>query len=295
MNRILIVGGVVSALALSACSSDVNSPATLQLSANDSLQAVSLSASDATAEDVDVMSAAEASIDGSATAPTPTYDRFQTGLGASMSTTAAVGDSIRFAFWSFAGSCTYSSATARFTCPDVVKNGLTLSRSAAFTDASGTAMSHYNDTTTATANFQITVSGVHPTMLGADTISRKRNMTTTGLLGHETTRTWNGTGTRSDGGYAQDTAKVRTYHTSDTVTFSSVVVKLPRSQNPWPLSGTITRQISGTGGVVAGTTTRTFSVTKTVTITFNGTRLVPMMVGNVAFTLDLYTGKAVKG
>lgn len=296
MNRILILGGIVTAFAVSACSSDVNSPATIQLTADDSLQAVSLSASDATAEDVDVMAAAEASIDGSATAPTPTYDRFQTSrLGASMSTTGAVGDSVRFAFWSFAGSCVYSSATGRFTCPDVVKNGLTLSRSAAFTDASGAAMSHYNDTTTATANFQITVSGVHPTMLGADTISRKRNMTTTGLLGHETTRTWNGTGTRSDGGYAQDTAKIRTYHTADTVTFASVVVKLPRSQNPWPLSGTITRQISGTGSVVAGTTTRSFSVTKTVTITFNGTRLVPMMVGNVAFTLDLYTGKAVKG
>ena len=293
MKRILIAGGVVASLALGACSSDVNSPATLQLSANDSLQAVSLSASDATAEDVDVMTASEASMDGSATAPAPTYDRFQAGsLGASMSTTA---DSTRFAFWSFAGSCVYSSATGRFTCPDVVKNGLTLSRSAAFTDASGTAMSHYNDTTTATANFQITVSGVHSTMLGADTISRKRNMTTTGLLGHETIRTWNGTGTRSDGGYAQDTAKTRTYHTADTVTLANVVVKLPRSQNPWPLSGTVTRQISGTGSVVAGTTTRTFSVTKTVTITFNGTRLVPMMVGSVAFTLDLYTGKAVKG
>ncbi|HEX4682893.1 MAG TPA: hypothetical protein VH277_09305, partial [Gemmatimonadaceae bacterium] len=295
MNRILIVGGVVSALALGACSSDVSSPATLQLSANDSLQAVSLSASDATAEDVDIMTAAEASMDGSAGASASTYDRFQTGgLGASMSTSAAAGDSIRFAFWSFAGSCAYSSATGRFTCPDVVKNGLTLSRSAAFTDANGTAMAHFNDTTTASANFQITVSGVHQRLLGADTISRTRNMTATGLLGHETTRTWNGTGTRSDGGYMQDTAKVRTYHTSDAVTFTNVVVKLPRTQNPWPQSGTVTRQISGTGSVVAGTTTRTFNVTKTVTITFNGTRLVPMMVGNVAFTLDLYTGKAVK-
>lgn len=296
MKRILIVGGVVSSLALGACSSDVNSPATLQLSANDSLQAVSLSASDATAEDVDVMTAAEASMDGSGNAPSPTYDRFQVGSrGASTSTAGSVADSTRFAFWSFAGSCTYSAAAGRFTCPDVVKNGLTLSRSAAFTDANGAAMSHYNDTTTATANFQITVTGVHPTLLGADTISRKRNMTATGLIGHETTRTWNGTGTRSDGGYAQDTLKIRTYHTADTATFANVVVKLPRSQNPWPLSGTVTRQISGTGSVVAGTTTRTFGINKTVTITFNGTRLVPMMVGNVAFALDLFTGKAVKG
>jgi hypothetical protein len=35
-------------------------------------------------------------------------------------------------------------------------------------------------------------------------------------------------------------------------------------------------------------------VSKIVTITFNGTRLVPMSIGGVAFTLDLYTGKAVK-
>lgn len=293
MNRILLVGGVVSALALSACSSDVNSPSTLQLTANDSAQAVSLSASDATAEDVDVMLAAEASMDGSATAPTPTYDRFNS-LGASFSTTTTTPDSVRFAFWNFTGACVYSSATGRFTCPDVVKNGLTLSRSAGFTDAGGAPMSHYNDTTTAAANFMITVSGVHQRLLGADTISRTRNMTATGLLGHETSRTWNGSGTRSDGGYTQDTAKVRTYHTTDTVTFANIVVNLPRSQNPYPISGTVTRQISGSGSVVAGTTTRTFTVKKTVIITFNGTRYVPMMVGSVAFTLDLYTGKAVK-
>src|SRR5579884_2485932 len=98
MKRILILGGAVSAFALSAlaaCSSDVNSPATPQLSANDSLQAVSLSVSDATAEDVDVMFAAEASMDGSAGSSSPTYDLFHSGsAGVSMSTAAAGTDSI---------------------------------------------------------------------------------------------------------------------------------------------------------------------------------------------------------
>lgn len=295
MKRLLIVGGVFSAFAMSACSgSDVSSPAALQLTSSDTLQAVVLSASDATAEDVDVMSATEATMDGS-TSTSSTYDLMQAGSGSiNTSTSPSASDSTRFAFWGFSGGCTYSAATGRFTCPDVVKNGLTLSRSAAFTDANGAAMSHYNDTTTATANFQLSVTGVHPTLLGADTLSRQRNMTASGLLGHETSRTWNGTGTRSDAGYAVDSLKTRTYHTQDATTFTNVVVKLPRSQNPWPMSGTVTRQISGSGSVVKEGTTRTFTMSKVVTITFNGTRLVPMSIGGVAFTLDLFTGKATR-
>ena len=290
MKRILIGGGIVSALVLSACSgSDVSSPSSLQLSSADTLQAVVLSAGDATAEDVNVMTASEASMDAS----TPAYDLIQASRP-SFSTTATAPDSVRYAFWAFAGGCTYSSATGRFTCPDIVKNGLTLSRSAAFTDANGAAMSRYNDTTTASANFQVAVNGVHPTLLGADTISRTRTMTATGLLGRETSRTWNGTGNRSDGGYANDAARTWTYHTTDATTFTNVVVNLPRSANPWPMSGTVTRQIAGTGTVVKDGVTRTFTVSKTVTITFNGTRLVPMSIGGVAFTLDLYTGKAVR-
>jgi hypothetical protein len=60
------------------------------------------------------------------------------------------------------------------------------------------------------------------------------------------------------------------------------------------ISGTVTRQIAGSGTVVKDGVTRTFTLSKIVTITFNGTRLVPMSIGGVAFTLDLFTGKAVK-
>ena len=46
---------------------------------------------------------------------------------------------------------------------------------------------------------------------------------------------------------------------------------------------------------ISGTNVVNFaSVNGTTTITFNGTRLVPMSIGGVAFTLDLFTGKAVK-
>jgi hypothetical protein len=290
MKNSWIVGGTVSALLLAACSSsDITASAANQLTAIDALQSVALSASDATAEDIDIMSAA----DGSMNATAITYDRIGV-APAAMTSASAGGDSVRFAFWSFSQNCTFSATTGRFTCPDVVKNGLTLSHSAALFDASGVAMTRYNDTTTASANFQTTVSGVHVTTNGADTLSRQRTMTVAGLLGHETSRTWNGTGTRSDAGYHQDGEKTRTYHTTDAVTFASVLVNLPRSVNPWPISGTVTRQIAGSGTVVNAGTTRSFTMAKTVTITFNGTHLVPMMVGSAAFTLDLLTGKATK-
>ena len=288
MKRVLIATAMVSTLALAACNSDLSNPGSLQLTTSDTLQALSLSASDATAEDVDLLSAAEASFD--SPGATPAYSRLEVGT-ASYSTS---GDSARGGFWGFSGSCTYSSASGRFACPDVAKNGLTLTRSAAFTDANGAAQSRYNDTTTASANFQMSVTGVHPTLFGADTISRQRNMTATGLVGRETTRTWNGTGSRSDAGYAADGAWTRSYKTQDATTIANVVVKLPRREFPWPQSGTITRLISGTGTASANGASRTFTVNRTVTITFNGTRLVPMKIGDVAYVLDLFTGRAAK-
>src|SRR5437660_12255123 len=98
MKRLLIGGGILSALVLAACSgSDVSSPSSLQLSASDTLQAVVLSAGDATAEDVNVMTASEASMD----AATPAYDLIQAS-GPSFSTTATADDSVRYAFWAFA-------------------------------------------------------------------------------------------------------------------------------------------------------------------------------------------------
>ena len=41
---------------------------------------------------------------------------------------------------------------------------------------------------------QSTENGVISSAAGADTVNGSRNLTATGLLGHNTTRTWNGTG-----------------------------------------------------------------------------------------------------
>lgn len=288
MKRITLgIGASVFALALAACSSDsAVSPSALKLTAADTAEAAAISASDATAEDVDVMYAADGAFGGGTAAPAG--DRV---LAPSFSTTT---DSVRFTFWAMSNACPYDAGTGRFVCPPVTRGALTLQRSFALFDANGTAQSAYDANLTASANFLVSVNGVHVALLGNDTVSRQRNLTVTGLAGTETSRMWNGTGTREDGGFRQDTNRVRTYHTTDNVTWSNILVKLPRVSNPWPMSGMVTRQISGTATVVRSGTTRTFTLQKTVTITFNGTRYVPMTVGTALYTLDLMTGHAVK-
>lgn len=279
----------VVAFIVTACASDGSTaPATLSLTATDSAQVAALSVSDATAEDVDLMYASEGSLGGGASfavAPGTTL-RLDNAPGSTAS-----GDSVRFAFWAFGHNCPYDAGSGRFTCTDTTKGGLSLMRSFALFDQGGSPMDAYNDTLTASANFQVAVTGIHTAPRGADTVSRQRDLTVTGLLGHETQRTWNGQGTRNDAGYRTDSAKTRAYSVHDTATIANVVVEVPRLVHPWPLSGTITRQVHGMATVSRPGVTKSFTIDRTATITFNGTRYVPLVVGSHEFTLDLLTGR----
>ena len=190
--------------------------------------------------------------------------------------------------------CTLNPADGRFDCPPQLNaNGVTVIRSLAFFDASGTQMNHF-DSTTASMNVQSTENGVIAGAAGADTVNGSRNLTATGLLGHNTTRTWNGTGSGTHGAFWSDSAASRTADVSFNATFSNVVVALPRSSNPYPVSGSISRVVTGSGVVTKGDSTKTVTISRTVGITFNGTEFVPMTVGSQSYTLDLATGKATK-
>jgi hypothetical protein len=190
--------------------------------------------------------------------------------------------------------CTFNPADGRFDCPPMINaNGVTVTRSLAFFDTTGTLMNHF-DSTTASMNVQAILSGVVITAAGADTVNGTRNLTATGLFGHNTTRTWNGSGNGTHGAFWVDSAASRTADVSYSSIFTNVVVALPRSANPYPVSGTISRAVTGTGVVTKGDSTRTISISRSVLITFNGTEFVPMTVGNESYTLDLATGKAVK-
>ena len=283
MKRSLLVGAPLLALVFAAaCSSDSTSP--IQITSDDVDQAAVISASDATAEDVSILSASDMTMSGGAV-------QNLVGGGMSMSRISVGAPSYA---WTFGDGCTYSASTGRFTCPAITAGGLTLNRDYAFFDANQTAQSAYSASTTASANFHVSVTGTHVVDNGQDVVNRDRNLTVSGLAGAETSRTWNGTGTRNDNGYRTVNDVKRSYTVNDAVTIASVVVNLPRSSNPWPMSGTITRQISGTASVTKTGVSKSFSVTKTVTITFNGTQFATVTVGTNTYTLDLSTGVATK-
>ena len=178
---------------------------------------------------------------------------------------------------------------APFQCGTHTRDLLTIVRTCTFKNAAGATQGGYDATTTASAIIHAEVTGKIERENWSAEVERIRDLTVTGLAGAETSRTWNGTGTgKSTRSRHKEGTETRTYDVSCTSTRTNVVVNLPRSENRWPVSGTINRQctIKITGGPNDGKT-----VERTVTITFNGTQMVPITVNGKAFTLDLKTRK----
>ena len=156
-------------------------------------------------------------------------------------------------------------------------------------NAAGATQNGYDATTTASVAIHAVITGKIERENWSAEVERIRDLTVTGLAGSETSRTWNGTGTgKSTRSRHKEGTETRTYDVSCSSTRTYVVVNLPRAENRWPVSGTINRicTITITGGPNDGKT-----VERNVTITFNGTQLVPMTVNGKAFVLDLKTRK----
>ncbi len=124
--------------------------------------------------------------------------------------------------------------------------------------------------------------------------TRSRDLVISGLDGEETTRIVNGTGsssmTRSQ--HTDEDGTSRTYSMLSTSTIVDVVHPVPRTDDSWPLSGTITRDV--TINIVDGPDGDD-TKSRTVVIIFNGTNLVTMTVyieaavDGESFELDLST------
>lgn len=254
--------GIAAIAAAAACSDSTTAPAERDLVNQESLDVAAV-AGDAIAEDVSMMHTQEGALG------QPVVDAQWTGP------------------WQ---SCTFAAASGRFTCPDVTRGGVTISRSYQLLDASEQPQSAYDAQSTASASFTSSMSGTVARQQFQGTISRQRTITVSGLLGDESTHVINGTGATATT-HSRHTAGgiSRSYAMSASLTISDVVVPVPRAAGAWPLSGTITRQVSFTREGARGMGR---SGTRTVTVTFNGTQLVPMTVNGEQFTLDLATGRA---
>lgn len=118
-------------------------------------------------------------------------------------------------------------------------------------------------------------------------IERHSELTVTGLLGEETTRTFNGGGTEKvSRSVHSDEYGTRAYDMSGSIAYDNVVVPVPGSDSPWPLSGSITRHILVT---VTNGPNGDETVDRTVTVTFNGTQYATIDVNGEVGELDLGT------
>lgn len=246
------------ALGLAACNADNTTLPDTPLATAAVDRDIALSSGDAAAQDIELMGAAAGPL----------------GIGLAPSATAA--DDVPFR------------------CGTHTREALTIVRTCTFKDAAGTTQSDYNPLTTAAADIHAVITGgVTRDNWTASDINRIRDLVVSGLAGIETQRTWNGAGTGSSKRERHtENGEVRDYTTASTLTVTNVVVPAPRTENSWPLSGTIIRHVTITvvGGPNDGKTRE-----RTVTITFNGSQLVPIQVNDKAYTFDLKTRKIVTG
>ena len=157
-------------------------------------------------------------------------------------------------------------------------------RTVQFFDAAGVEQDAYDELTTASIYMTMEMNREIERDGWSASVVRTREMTVTGLEGVETTRTMNGTGseaiTRSR---HSDSEGLREREMTGSRTMEDVVHTVPVADNPYPLSGTITRQMTVTVTTDQGTQTHT----REVVVTFNGTQYPEMTVNGEPFEVDL--------
>lgn len=163
----------------------------------------------------------------------------------------------------------------------------TRTRTATFFDADGNEQEARDPLTTASIHLLVESTHEFSRDSWTGTGTRSRDLWITGLEGEETTRIVNGTGTSTvTRSQHTDADGTRTYDMSGTSVIENVVHPVPRTDEAWPLSGTITRDV--TINVVNGPD-GDVTKSRTVVITFNGTNLATMTVDGESFEIDLST------
>lgn len=190
------------------------------------------------------------------------------------------------------GPCHSKGPGKGFECPDLVREGFTHSREVTFFDGDGNVQDAYDPLETASIELHLATEGSVEKTFWTATVERERTLVITGLEGEETAHTVNGTAsgrTYRSRNPLEGTERSRDMTT--TAEISDVVHAVPRQDNPYPLSGSITRHIQVVvmedGEVVA---TREV----TTVVTFDGTRYATLMVDGETYTIDLEK-RGVKG
>ncbi len=178
-------------------------------------------------------------------------------------------------------------------CQRAFHDGFTFSREVTFFDADDVEQDAFDRLLTASMHLVVDVSGERDRPNWSGSVERHRDMWVTGLEGEETARTWNGTGDNSVlRSRHADAMPARTYDMTGSSTMDDVVVPHPRTEDSWPQSGTITREVHVVvledGEVVR-------EVDRTVVVVFDGTQYAEMTVNGETFTIDLAEKRLHRG
>ena len=170
------------------------------------------------------------------------------------------------------------------------QGGQTRSRVKTFFDGNGLEQEVFDPISTASIHIVVTIEKAKSRDNFSASIKRHRDMWVTGLEGEEETRTWNGYGSgerhraRIDDEFGERSRDVKS-----TSLITDVVRSVDRKSHPWPLSGTITRNVAIT---ITNGRNGDVSRVRTVVITFNGTQFATLSVnGDPSHEVDLATRK----
>lgn len=189
------------------------------------------------------------------------------------------------------GNCTWSSSASAYTCPTIITpDGLTLNRQIGFYSG-GVSQQSYDAQATDSVLFAMWLTGTLQETDRTVWLKHQRAMMVTGLTGSETARTWNGVGSRDDSAHVTGQNGVRTTRFLSEDVVRNVVYKLPRTDFPFPQSGTITNDVTVSATTPNATAATNRSGTRHVVITFNGTRTAAVTIDTTACSLDLVTRK----
>jgi hypothetical protein len=201
---------------------------------------------------------------------------------------SATGTNGQPSFAAVSPTCSY--AAGRYTCSATTEQGLSVTRSFAFYDASGQSLQTYDSTKVESVNFQAQIDGsFQREIFWTAGVHRTRNNTVSGLISLKPQRKWNGTGQGSDTVSHVGLDGIRTLAGNAVDTVTDVVMPGKNAGNNIPLSGTVVVVADYKATLEGATGTASKPVTRRVVVTFNGTVTPTLQVGTMTCTLHLDT------
>jgi len=182
-----------------------------------------------------------------------------------------------FGDWDDSDACAFSTTTNRVECSRTNRQGITVTRSFSFLDASGAVQQSFNRSTTNTVNVTTSTTGTRLHHDGKDTstVNASSDFTVAGLASGSTQRTVAGksAGTESTKGIKDSVAFTSLRTAGDTIT--GLVIPIQDNRPTFPTAGTIIRSMSAVV-TLAGQTPSTSS--RREVITYDGSATAQVVI-----------------